>query len=411
MTAEAVLLNSRGVALAADSALTTGWQTDGRVTSARVYNSARKIFPLGDGMPRAVMFWGDASFRGVPWSALCAEFAASSACRRAPGVTDCASAFADFVRRRTPKPGRGDEEREFEAALLGLYQSVIDLFISGLDDKPKDRDPVLARAIESHIAELDVAGAPMYEDLKAIGKNASFRRITDWCIKKRFAELKPSNQIRYALRLLAAHQLHLTEKTGSGMVVAGYGRRGLLPGYALIGKEPFRGVLRAEESFQVTPKSTGIARLLARYDMANTFITGVNEGLMRHVDRTMEKVARQGLGLDCEAPLSRKDGARVDKIMSEARGEIEAFVMERHQGPFQDGLTGLPLEELASCAEMLVGLNAYQSRVFDDQPCVGGPIDVAVISRDRGFEWVRCKDAAKVVTAPPIKYYRPRRST
>ena len=51
----------------------------------------------------------------------------------------------------------------------------------------------------------------------------------------------------------------------------------------------------------------------------------------------------------------------------------------------------MPKPELASMAESLVGLTSIKRKVSRGMETVGGPIDVAVISREDGFVWVNRK--------------------
>jgi hypothetical protein len=51
----------------------------------------------------------------------------------------------------------------------------------------------------------------------------------------------------------------------------------------------------------------------------------------------------------------------------------------------------LPKDELAAVAEALVSLTALKRKISLDTETVGGPIDVAVISKGDGFIWVKRK--------------------
>ncbi len=44
-------------------------------------------------------------------------------------------------------------------------------------------------------------------------------------------------------------------------------------------------------------------------------------------------------------------------------------------------------KELADTARELVGLNIFKKRIMAQKETVGGAIDVAVISREGGFQW------------------------
>lgn len=60
MTTEIVIMNKEAVALAADSALTTGVGAD------KVFHSTQKLFPLGRCHPVGIMIYQNAEFMGVP---------------------------------------------------------------------------------------------------------------------------------------------------------------------------------------------------------------------------------------------------------------------------------------------------------------------------------------------------------
>jgi hypothetical protein len=51
----------------------------------------------------------------------------------------------------------------------------------------------------------------------------------------------------------------------------------------------------------------------------------------------------------------------------------------------------MPKQELANFAESMVNITSIKWKVSAEQESVGGPIDVAVISRSGGFIWVHRK--------------------
>jgi len=54
-------------------------------------------------------------------------------------------------------------------------------------------------------------------------------------------------------------------------------------------------------------------------------------------------------------------------------------------------VAALPKNELAEMAEALVSLVSIKKRISMDMETVGGPIDVAVISKGDGFIWIKRK--------------------
>lgn len=61
MTAIVGILNKRGVAIAADSAVTVG-----NGDNVKIYNTSQKIFKLSEKNPLALMIYDAASFMGIP---------------------------------------------------------------------------------------------------------------------------------------------------------------------------------------------------------------------------------------------------------------------------------------------------------------------------------------------------------
>lgn len=63
MTAEIAILNSFGVALAADSAVTISLGG----AEKKIYNTANKVFMLSKYHPVGIMIYNNAKFLGIDW--------------------------------------------------------------------------------------------------------------------------------------------------------------------------------------------------------------------------------------------------------------------------------------------------------------------------------------------------------
>ncbi len=87
------------------------------------------------------------------------------------------------------------------------------------------------------------------------------------------------------------------------------------------------------------------------------------------------------------------------------RGAVQPEVVNSLQSLFQDWesakmtywkpvidiVSALPKDELASMPESLVNLTKFRRKVSRERETVGGPIDVAVITKGDGFVWIRRK--------------------
>jgi hypothetical protein len=68
MTAEVGVMNRLGVALAADSAVSIGYD------AGKIWTSADKLFQLTHAAPVGVMIYGNADFVGIPWETIVKEY-------------------------------------------------------------------------------------------------------------------------------------------------------------------------------------------------------------------------------------------------------------------------------------------------------------------------------------------------
>ncbi len=67
---------------------------------------------------------------------------------------------------------------------------------------------------------------------------------------------------------------------------------------------------------------------------------------------------------------------------------LRAYIQHFHVAPILDAVSVLPIDELGAMAETLVNLTSFKRRVTLDAETVGGPIDVAVISKGDGLVWI-----------------------
>jgi hypothetical protein len=77
---------------------------------------------------------------------------------------------------------------------------------------------------------------------------------------------------------------------------------------------------------------------------------------------------------------------------SDLANEVLNVGKETRQKPFEKALQMSPVRDLAEFASTLVGVQSARAVFSQDNPTVGGPIDVATITRHEGFNWIRHKN-------------------
>jgi hypothetical protein len=79
-----------------------------------------------------------------------------------------------------------------------------------------------------------------------------------------------------------------------------------------------------------------------------------------------------------------------DELIVRLRQQLQGYRIYNY-GPIMNVVTTLPKSEMAALAESLVNLTSLKRRVSLEAETVGGPVDVAVISKGDGFVWIKKK--------------------
>lgn len=79
------------------------------------------------------------------------------------------------------------------------------------------------------------------------------------------------------------------------------------------------------------------------------------------------------------------------KVFTEFVDKMNDIRIENYQKPIERAISVMPMPELATVAEVFVNLSQIRQRMSLETETVGGPIDVAVISKGDGFVWIKRK--------------------
>lgn len=390
MTAVATFISKEGVAIAADSASTI--TAGGNIQ--KVYNSATKIFHLSENIPIAAVIWGDAGHKGVPWGILLREFGQSIK-KPYREFYDYPEAFLGFLKKHKQFFKSGHKADSFRDELLSVYQGIVDNVHEELRAAKADKKEVLGQVIAYSKDYYDKMIPYTYEELNDIIKNPAFRSTAEGCVTAAFKGLKLSVDEQFALGHIAALKYSETERNDSGIFMAGYGSKDIFPSQAIISDGVFNKKFLINEYLSIdNEKSPGILRLLAQHGPANTFMEGIDDGIRHFVGKQLEEmfeemVALGSSGLD--AKQRNKFIKAAEKILVEKHGNIEGFIASQYSDGMKANLEFMPLNDMAQLVETLVKLTAYHARLSETHETVGGPIDVAVINRDKAFSWIKSK--------------------
>ena len=409
MTAEVAIINSGAVAIAADSAVTIGRQ--------KIYNSALKVFSLSKIAPVGVMVYGNAGLLDVPWEPLIKSYRDHLNRRRLPTLEDYAKDFLQYIakhRKFFPAEAKANSVRNMAGGYYALIREELEQSIRKI---VKDSGSISAkrtsleikRIIDNHHSRL-AARSRLKEFGAAFEKQVRKKYVSQFRTAKNevFENLPISRP--YLTKLydigcfLCTRDIFSTNT--SGLVVAGYGSRDIYPSVLTHEIEGIiDGRMKCKEiprkSIKITNPNACAILPFAQEDMVDTFVQGWNPAISNFVLPYIAQLLNRLPDLLDDADLSGTKTAKrklrnklrrdVDRLFQDFNGQVSSHIQKEHINPILSMVGVLPKDELAAMAESLVNLTAFKRRMTQDIETVGGPIDVAVISKGDGLVWVKRK--------------------
>lgn len=398
MTAEIAIINKSAIALAADSKVTLS--IEGK---QKTYDTVNKLFSLSKTEPIGAMIFGNAEFMGFPWETILKEYRRRNPAKKFDTVFDWADDLLSFLStffKFPPEDGVALAKQIGRTALAQIVDQYFAFMQAGIS--PEEVAAELQAEINLHISEFE--GAPDFfseEEWNALDPeyHAAVVEVAGTGLSETFDDLLPS--LRRLVEL--AIRKSRSSPAYSGLVVAGFGERELLPSmvaYEIDGLISGRLKYTKQGWLDVTRKNTGAIVPFAQTDMVHRFMEGIDPDYAVQLRESVHELLLQNS--IATAIAMGADDATLDAIRpaleTAVNASFEAFWKEdvrirkeQFAQPIIDMAMSLPKDELANLAEALVSLTSLQRRVSREIETVGGAVDVAVISKGDGFVWVKRK--------------------
>ncbi|WP_233880224.1 ELKS/Rab6-interacting/CAST family protein [Virgibacillus halodenitrificans] len=403
MTAEVAIMNKLGMALAADSAITSG-----RDGVQKVYNSANKLFSLSKHHSVGIMVYGAASFMEVPWDIIIKSYREYLGDKKFDNLSYYFEDFLDFLQQDN-RFGREDIEhiivyRTFSDILKRLVRGVEEE-VSSLDDT-SEITTILTETVKKQLNDYKQKEDWLKLDYTTFQQ--SFNTVVTE-VREEFIVYKTPGELNALLSELA---FEVTKSDyfslgSTGIVFCGYGEKEIFPHLLNYRLEGFVNgqlkykKLKDKEISYTSDKKAGTAAILpfAQREMVDSFMYGIEPtmedtifGIVEEVLTNYHEQIKKHLNID----LTDEQVKETMRLGNEMYESIQSSVNEYQQSNYIEPLLGvvrsLPKEELAEMAEALVNLTSFKRRVTRATESVGPPIDVAVITKGDGFIWMKRKN-------------------
>lgn len=416
MTTEIAVSNRLGIALATDSAVTiTG---GGKV---KVFDTADKLFELSSRHPVAVMFNGNMDCLGVPWEILVKEFRDIEGNRERSSIAEWADDFLSYVQNHalvSEKAIGGYVEnvasREIKAvqSRFGwkIQNYVFSKGITPFDPKEFDIRRVLLETIEErqeYVAEFPVARS-LENTSRQTTHDAYIDKIYEQ-IDKRFTGDKLTDQEVAGLVNIIIESLlrAIPSDFAAGIIVAGYGLKEVFPSLSAVeidGRVAGRlKVIDSSHKKITDADDKGQVVYFAQTDVIERLLKGVDPEFVEKTTIFIHEAVTQ-VAQTIEAALRRKRISKTevdrrktlvrevaDTVAKEFNSETAEVLRTSFSRQFDQMVAMMPKQELIELAEALVSITAVERKATSDEGTVGGPIDVAFITKHEGVVWIKRK--------------------
>jgi hypothetical protein len=406
MTSQIVLMNKIGLAVASDSSLTMT-----RGDNRRTYASAEKIFPLDKNHKVAILHSGTVEFMEHPFEVLLTEWAKSLQ-RPFASLDEYADSFCNWLSHRQDLFPEEYQSSFFQDLLTEYFLDVRRAILNDLEEAEIDSDSwglesTLAKVnqlLESDVEYLD--GLADLEGLNSKWAESRFQTVQQAiqsAIEYVFDDV-PRNElsdVKYKeIAIKVLYKRIYSSDFDARLAFVGYGEKSIYPKHIWI---DFQGVVGDKPRYRRESKEVSTSMSSSLYTHAQdeaiyTFLGAYHRSFF-NIARNFQRES-----------LEKLVEFITDKIKLEiddnTRESLDSFIQERYLAigeefekvsrrdfvdPFLSTLSGLPSTSLGKMAENLIELQILRQSSQAIQDTVGGPVDVAVITLDKGFEWFRHK--------------------
>ncbi len=397
MTAIVAVLNKHAAAIAADSAVTMG-------NTHKVVNSANKIFTLSKYHPVAVMTYSNAAFMGVPWDIIIKEYRKELGEKAFPFLKDYVD---DFIRFLHSRHFFCDEktQRTFLALQLDSFVNICrnEIFHEKGTKPEEQTSDVLVEKLQNCMAsnKKSLKCPEFYGYEYDAFKKIAFAEVEDYAKLK---ELEIQEILCESFFYYLSARLNTSLDTG--LVFVGYGESEIYPSLfpinVLLGIDNHLRYFVDENNIAIISEHGPGAVIcpFAQVDVTQTIIRGINPSFQDIIYNVIEESIKSFSNaitskLDADPSTatvsSAIKGLDINSVIRDITHQINREMRDTYTAPLLNTVVSLDKEDMANMAESFISLTSLVRRMQPGEETVGGPVDVAVISKGDGFVWINRK--------------------
>jgi len=416
MTAIVGVLNSRAFAIAADSAVTvTG--NNGK----KVYNRSNKIFTLSKVHPVGIAIYSSADFLGIPLESAIKIYRQRLKDASFSTIEEYKNDFLIFLTSLVPAVSAEVKRDNFYGFCGKTYHPLINQVLTKIgqfDSQGLDAAVIEAQydqfVIESIIEQRTIIDGleksdyiQKSQDEFVVFHQPQLTAIFNY-IEGKIIEVHPTYLLKPAIINALTdlfYQMVNVEwifEVLSGLVFFGFGDDEMYPStcQVLVGS-PICDIprIRQMSDTKIIPgKLNSTIIPYAQADVTETVLTGVDPKYIQTMQTSIENSFNDvAIGI---APLLADPAQEqavtnfINNIGQELIQRLNDFQFSAITGPLLDILAHMGKEDMAELAESLVNITSIKRKFTSSDSSdesVGGPVDVALVTKGDGFIWIKRK--------------------
>ncbi|MFR0575737.1 hypothetical protein ACLUW3_01865 [Limosilactobacillus reuteri subsp. suis] len=375
MTAEVGIINQRGIALAADSAITMG--------GSKVINSATKIFTLDSAHYVGIMIFGNADIMGIPWEVIIKSFREFVGNKTKGTVEDYVKSFLDYISSFEPLRLEQPQIQYVNCFSWELIKLIENQLRSNNVTNVEDAIQYLLQNYLPPKVRIHVSQKKFESKFGQYIKNMYEQNFNSIEYYKNYADLFLEAVYKFIIADYYSEQY-------TGVVIAGYGTKEYFPSiYRMNIDGLIEGQLKFSEPaiwnsspIQNGGNSTPNIIPFAQTDVIFTLLTGISPELNELHEMQIGKIGRE---------LSEYNETAVNSLIEKYKQQFNDYKQKEYIDPIINLLEGLSIKEMGEMAETLISLTSFKRKFSSDIGTVGGPTDVLTITRGEGPIWMKRK--------------------
>ncbi|NUY80536.1 hypothetical protein HUK80_06485 [Flavobacterium sp. MAH-1] len=399
MTAVVGILNKQAIAIAADSAVTVTTNT-----GKKIFNKANKIFTLSKYHPVGIIIYNSASLMGIPWETIIKVYRNNLKKKSFGSLEEYQKDFLKFLKTKNYFLNNEIQKIHTHHFLVNFSMAIIqkpekkEQPGTSIATRLKSAMSIIERIL-STAGQIEGLAGFTYEQFDSYTKDA-FDEIRKSVLSDPSITDEIFTQYKKFMFMLINKQEDGIDHTG--LIFCGFGDNEIFPSMipmniSMVIDNKLRCYIIDKKRATIGHMVNAAIRPFAQTDVIDTILQGIDPNLEKilvsNFEKTLQKYGEAiATALGGNTPMAMMvRNVSIVKLGEEFRNLNSAIKQKHHVTPLINAVANLAKEDLSEMAESLIYLTYLKRRITFAEESVGGPVDVAIISKGDGFVWMKRK--------------------